>query len=523
MERLSLYSTRLAQRLSFRRHSRPVPAEHRPVQLLHIGIALVLTLTGAVVIVGGILGAAVAWLGLPKSPPVLDTTSLLEIIKISLAVVAGIGGAVALVVAYRKQRLAEEDSHRENTRLYAERFDKATDKLGSDAPPVRLAGVHALAALADDWEGGRQMCIDVLCAYLRMPPDPEPHADHDPTGHSRWRAMREVRRTILRLIATHLRSTAQPSWSGTDMDFTGVIFDEDANFEGAVFSGGKISFDGAELSGGTVSFYEAEFLDGEISFDTAKFSGGLVSFRRATFSGSYVTFIDATFSGGAVSFAEAEFTGSPVVFRLAEFPGGEVSFTEAMFSGGFLFFDGTVFSGAKVDFNGADFSGGSVSPEIRESFGGRVSFASAAFSDGTVSFNEAKFSNDVVSFAQATFPGGEVTFNGAQFSAGEVSFTTAQFSGGTIAFNTADFSGSMVAFAGAEFAQGTVSFNGAAFSAGSVSFDQAEFSGGVVLLNEPRDWSHPPTGLPDQAPGLRLPASLNKTRTAPQTGTAPLL
>lgn len=52
---------------------------------------------------------------------------------------------------------------------FGERFATATGRLGHDEPAVRLAGGHAMACLADDWEDGRQTCIDALCAYLRTP------------------------------------------------------------------------------------------------------------------------------------------------------------------------------------------------------------------------------------------------------------------------------------------------------------------------------------------------------------------
>ncbi|WP_433426500.1 PadR family transcriptional regulator (plasmid) [Microtetraspora malaysiensis] len=81
-------------------------AEPRPVKLLHIGAALALTLAAATLLAGGLLAGGLAWIGLP-STLTLDTGNLLEIIKISLAVVGGIGGAVALVVAYRSQLYAE--------------------------------------------------------------------------------------------------------------------------------------------------------------------------------------------------------------------------------------------------------------------------------------------------------------------------------------------------------------------------------------------------------------------------------
>ncbi|MDG5808955.1 hypothetical protein P9869_41340 [Streptomyces ossamyceticus] len=93
-------------------------------------------------------------------------------IRTSLGVVAGAGALVALVVAYRRQRVDEVGAHREATRLHTERFSQAVDELGSDSPAVRLGGVHALAGLAVDApdDSLRQTCIEVLCAYLQVPP-----------------------------------------------------------------------------------------------------------------------------------------------------------------------------------------------------------------------------------------------------------------------------------------------------------------------------------------------------------------
>jgi hypothetical protein len=58
----------------------------------------------------------------------------------------------------------------QRSRTLNERFATAAGQLGSDKPPaVRLAGVYAMAGLADDWKKNRQTCVDVLCAYLRLP------------------------------------------------------------------------------------------------------------------------------------------------------------------------------------------------------------------------------------------------------------------------------------------------------------------------------------------------------------------
>jgi hypothetical protein len=72
-------------------------------------------------------------------------------------------------------------------------------------PAVRLAGAYAMAGLADDWPENRQTCVDVLCAYLRLPYDPEPGDGATPADRAAHRANREVCRTIIRVIGAHLR------------------------------------------------------------------------------------------------------------------------------------------------------------------------------------------------------------------------------------------------------------------------------------------------------------------------------
>ncbi|MFC1232235.1 pentapeptide repeat-containing protein, partial [Streptomyces sp. Sce081] len=204
----------------------------------------------------------------------LDAKTLFDLVKLSFGVVAGTGALVALVVAYRRQRVDEAGAHREATRLHTERFSQAVDKLGSDSPAVRLGGVHALAGLADDApdDSLRQTCIDVLRAYLRLPfsPDPGnlPYLLSDGTSPSeeqrdahqdkkdRYRALREVRHTILRLIEDHYRipKGTHRSWQGCNLDLTGVTIDGQMSFDGATFSGGDVSFTRARFSGGNMHF-----------------------------------------------------------------------------------------------------------------------------------------------------------------------------------------------------------------------------------------------------------------------------
>ena len=328
------------------------------------------------------------------APELKDTVSVLQLV---FATVAGAGALVALIVAYRRQKITEADSVRDRTRVFNERFTTIAAQLSDAQPAVRLAGVHAMAGLADDWKQNRQTCIDVLCAYLRLPYDPDPGGDAAPAERTAYQANREVRHTTIRLIGAHLRPGAAVSWQGLNFDFTGVVFDG-GDFGGAVFSGGQVDFRGAVFSGGAVLFTGAVFSGGAVRFDTAVFSGGQVYFGNARFSGGEVSFDAAWFSGGEVSFSLAEFSGGKVSFLLARFFGGKVSF-------------GAVFSGSQVSFNSADFSGGKVSFNGADFSGGQVSFGNAGFSDGgQVSFNGAWFSGGEVSFSRAVFSGGQVSF-----------------------------------------------------------------------------------------------------------------
>ena len=308
----------------------PVQHSDGEARLWHLGTALAVSFTVAVVGLAGLAWLAWVLLGLAGyrhhgAPALKDTVGVLQLV---FATVAGAGALVALIVAYRRQKIAEADSVHDRTRVFNERFTAIAAQLGDAQPAVRLAGVHAMAGLADDWKQNRQTCVDVLCAYLRLPYDRYPGDDADPAERTAYRANREVRHTIIRLIGAHLRPAAAVSWQGLNLDFTGVVFDG-GDFRGAVFSGGEVRFDGAVFSGGTVYFSGAKFSGGEVGFAGAKFSGGEVRFSSAEFVGGTVYFDGAVFSGGGVRFDGAKFSGGTVYFSGAVFSGGTVYFSSA--------------------------------------------------------------------------------------------------------------------------------------------------------------------------------------------------
>jgi len=261
-----------------------------------------------------------------------STDNVLDIVKLAFAFVAGIGGTLGLVLAYRRHQIAERAAvmehakdAREETKAFNERFRDAAEMLGSDLYAVKLAGVYAMAGLADDWHAGRQTCIDVLCATLRQGHPGRPDPDRPPAEHQTWRDDREFRLTVVQALTARLRG-AEPLWQGVHFNFIGVVF-EAANFSSMNFRGGTAHFNGATFSGGNVDFHGTRFSGGQVEFEGAQFRSGRVDFSGTVFSGGTIDFSDSTFSGATVDFAGATFSGSAVAFDQASFTSGKADFS----------------------------------------------------------------------------------------------------------------------------------------------------------------------------------------------------
>lgn len=358
--------------------------ERRGLRLWPVGRVLALTFAAALLVAAAVFYTGWDLLSAHGLKPEhrVDSKTLFDLVKLSFGVVAGAGALVALVVAYRRQRVDEDGALREATRLHTERFTTAVSHLGHDSAAVRLGGVHALAGLADDAPTRelRQTCIDVLCSYLRLPYTGEADLPAgDAEARHNYLALREVRHSVIRLIRDHLRLEPEHlhSWQGHDFDFTGATFDG-GDFSEATFSGGTVSFDEAAFSGGEVAFHRTTFSGGKVSFYAAKFSGGAVVFSGATFSGSTVEFGKAMFSGSMVYFNRLTVCDGVLNFYGAAFSGGAVKVKEGRFSGGTVNFHSTTFSGSTVNFHGTRFSGSAVD------------FKEVVFSSGTVDFRQAR-------------------------------------------------------------------------------------------------------------------------------------
>ena len=462
-----------------------------------------------------------------------------------LTLFAGLFAAGALIFTARNFTLSRRTDERDQTRLFNERFAVAAGQLGHDNPAVRLAGVYAMAGLADDWPDRRQMCVSVLSAHLCMPYAHAPGEEVSVAEQEVRQANREVRHTVIRVIGDRLRpdglrAPGTASWRGLNLDFTEAVLDG-GDFSDAEFTG-NVSFSGVEFTDEAVYFNRAKFTGGRVSFDGATFSGGGVDFREAQFGEQHTSgatshadprvagervdlrtsiYVGDRFPAGPVSFVNTQFTSGHADFRGAHFVSGTVDFREARFEDFTAEFDGAHFDGGMVSFNEAKFWGEAVSFENAHFTAGRVDFNKARFvNEGTVYFTGAEFAGATVSFQDAKFGvTAKVTFQEAKFSGGTVDYSNARFAGASIDFSGASFNGTLilfvqtetygngiVSFSQAHLTAGRLDFREARFESGTVDFSEAQFGGGTVDLSEVRDWSSPPL-LPERSeplPGLHV-------------------
>ncbi|MCR3746944.1 pentapeptide repeat-containing protein [Lentzea californiensis] len=293
--------------LRFRRRRRT----QSPVWVSIAGWLLIALLVAATA--GGGLLWMLGWPTVPKQAA-FTTTEVLDLLKIGLAVVAGFGGVVALAVNYRKQRVTEaahthalHQEERERTKLFNERFKVAAELLSGEQPGLRVAGVSAMAGLADDWEAQRQMCVDALIDQLRL------HEDDGQMANKIFRALRDR-------LGSHRE--AGP-WSALNFDFTGIRFvDADFSertfaravvFDGAEFTGANTSFERTAFRYTTLSCHGTTFTNTEVNFQDVHLDFGAVEFVGCTFDHAILNMRRMTALGRGIDFYRSTFTGSSVV------------------------------------------------------------------------------------------------------------------------------------------------------------------------------------------------------------------
>lgn len=142
----------------------------------------------------------------------------------------------------------------------AKRYQDAASQIGHEKPAVRLAGVYALARLADDWPEQRQTCVDVLCAVLRMRPMMTTYTSDD--GYSiddHDDGDMQVRKTVIGIVSSRV-SGEGALWGACDFNLVGSYL-VDFRLRDAIVSGGFL------INGSTI--------DGVCEFTRSRFDGGL--------------------------------------------------------------------------------------------------------------------------------------------------------------------------------------------------------------------------------------------------------
>lgn len=348
-----------------------VQGRHAP-RMLRFSVALLLSLVAAAalafaafVLLASLRGAVVSYWPLRFSTKQLTSSVIYDLTRSTIAVAGLAAGVFAAVYAYRKQRVEEAASRRADSEQLSSRYQNAADQLGNDKAAVRLAGVYALARLADEWPEQRQTCIDVLCSYYRMYSE----------GQDLVPGEREVRETILSSITDHLDYDGPDSWRGYGFNLQRAYFDSDLYLLQTI--GEDTFFDVSD----------ATFADSKLIIEKSGDDDfGIFNARRSTFKGSTSVKISGWFKDGILDFRDASLNG------------GQFDLTRVRIDGGELDFQGATFSGVSAYFSGSHF------------VGGHVRFDRATFKAGTIDFSHVEFVTGVASFTYASYESALLTF-----------------------------------------------------------------------------------------------------------------
>jgi uncharacterized protein YjbI with pentapeptide repeats len=421
-------------------------------------------------------------------------------IRTGLSVGAGAGGAMALLLAARRQWLGERSqAHSEEVsqdekmdateRRITDLYGKAVDQLGSEKAAVRIGGLIALERLAQANPGHRQTIADVICAYLRMPfsipssvdlSSATPHTlENEITNHEQQQEI-QVRLTAQTVLRRHLMTSSKDSgdfWPDLHLDLTGaslLIFNL-SNCELGGFTFAHATFVGTARFNGCKSARDAIFrsatFHGFTDFEGCNFAGQ-ARFDDARFVRSS-SFIQATFDR-ACRFDKVAFE-EEVSFKTANFHDIAV-FDDAKFLEVVIFTDGDFIADARF---------------LRVEFAGQARFLRARFRS-TVTISSTRFEGDAI-FRSTQFES-RVRIHNSQFLSA-TSFRSSRFTSGAL-FRNVLFHGE-VNYRDAALENG-VSFNDTTFEQlakftapqgnFTLNFHKVLFNGPVQFLRAD-DWS----------------------------------
>lgn len=242
--------------------------------------------------------------------------------------------AEALQLANKQHQLDVERRHDDSLRELHARYGRAAEQLAHGEVAVRLAGVHALTALADAWyfhheEDQRQACLDLLCSYYRIPAKDMDRQDLDvPVREAIWSTV------MSRLVADCPESK---SWSSSKFNFRQLqdapvrladllVRDGQLDFSGSNFPVG-LNVSGGEMLSGTLDLSDIRVDHGGVVLWGFRLAEGRLHAGFATDSPvQTLKFNGCEFDGGRlilntglaqVEFIECVFDGSELDFRMA--------------------------------------------------------------------------------------------------------------------------------------------------------------------------------------------------------------
>ena len=234
----------------------------------------------------------------------------LDLVKVSLTTIGGIGGTGYLVIKYRERASAERAERDAEQDRAEQRLLSGVQQLGSRSPQVRIAGVYSLADVADTHRGEyRQRVVSILCGYLRTQRGERRTIVNEQDGPEQSSEEKvyvshdgAVESTVLEVLVRHLHKRCEKTkhreavtqlveddqlWCDCTIDLHDAVLTEFANFRDATFNG------------------YADFRGATFTHDAY--------FRGATFN-RYADFRGATFTNDA-DFWRAAFTNDANFWR----------------------------------------------------------------------------------------------------------------------------------------------------------------------------------------------------------------
>ncbi|MFJ6002563.1 hypothetical protein [Arthrobacter sp. NPDC092385] len=189
------------------------------------------------------------------------------------------------------------------------RYVSAAEQLGNTSPAVRLAGIYALASLADDWSDKhnykeRQVCVDLLTSYLSLMQSASDasaptHSERDTIWSSIFERVAVDRtnngwpRAVVKVQNTRIAERLVK----LDLDFKALDFSSSPvaslSFEDCHFISAEVRLDAAE-EGASITFSHCQFISGLVVFDIGYYFGT----GEETWT---VNFIDCEFKGTRIS------------------------------------------------------------------------------------------------------------------------------------------------------------------------------------------------------------------------------